>query len=64
MNTTKEELDEEEDATDEEEEAMFELRDSFEENMSPEHQAAVERLVQLGYDRAFVTPILFICHGD
>jgi hypothetical protein len=58
-------LDEEEEHNEEEDiEGILELRDSFEENLSPEHEAAVDRLVGLGYDRIFVTPIMFMCQGN
>lgn len=55
----------EEEASEEEDlDAILELRDSFEENLSPEHEEMVERLATLGFDRNFITPILFMSQGD
>jgi hypothetical protein len=65
MDITGEELDEEEEKNEEEDvDGIIEMRDSFEENLSPENEAAVDRLTALGFDRNFVTPVLFMCHGD
>jgi hypothetical protein len=65
IDLTVEELDEEEEQNEEEDvEGILEMRDSFEENLSPELEATVDRLMALGFDRNFVTPILFMCHGD
>ena len=55
---------EEEPSEEEDLDAILELRDSFEENLSQEHEEMVDRLAELGFDRNFVTPILFMCQGD
>jgi hypothetical protein len=65
INLTKEELDEEEETNEEEDvDAFIELRDNFEEDLSPEHGAVIDRLDALGFDRMLVTPILFMSQGD
>jgi hypothetical protein len=65
VNLMKEELDEEEESNEEEEvEALIEMRDNFEEDVSPEREAILDRLEALGFDRAFVSPVLFMAQGD
>jgi hypothetical protein len=64
--TTEEETDNERWTGEEEEnvDAVVEMRDAFEENLSEEHQAAIARLMELGFDKDMVTPVMFMCQGD
>jgi hypothetical protein len=66
-NTTEEETDDEEFVGEEEEEdvdAIVEMRDGFEENLSPGDDETIAKLMGLGFDRNIVTPVLFMCQGD
>jgi hypothetical protein len=53
---TREEPDEEEEEQDDDGDidALIELRDNFKENLSRDHEDTLNRLVSLGFDRAFV----------
>lgn len=55
---------EEEEMYKEDDDAIMELRDSFEENLSVNDERVIEELSHLGFDRSFITPILFMCQGD
>jgi hypothetical protein len=44
--------------------AVLEERDNFQEALSPHDEEVVRSLAQLGFDRAIVTPLLFIADGD
>jgi hypothetical protein len=45
-------------------ETVMEMRDDFEVSLSPEHEAMVTRLADLGFDRSLVTPLLFLMQGN
>jgi hypothetical protein len=64
--TTEEEDDNTDGGHNEEEDigAIIESRDAFEENLSPEHEEIVARLMALGFDRNMVTPVMFMAQGD
>jgi hypothetical protein len=63
--TSEEELDEEEENSEEEDlDRIIETRDAFEENLSPESEEVLLRLMALGFDRNIVAPVMVQCQGD
>jgi hypothetical protein len=43
---------------------IYESREAFEENMSPEHEEIVARLMALGFDRNMITPVMLMSQGN